>query len=792
MSDGTAASALRPAELPESSPTVDGTHRFGDLRSVQWRIGLGVLPSSPSASTDELRRVTADSRRRYAGLRRRLLIDPHTSKDGSNSPNLAVDNPLSQNPESRWGRFFRNAELEKMVDQDLLRLYPEDGSYFQTPGCQGMLRRILLLWCLRHPNYGYRQGMHELLAPLIYVLQVDINRLSQVRKLYEDYFTDKFDELSVHESDFTYNFDYKRFSNAMESSASSHGNIVKARSLDDLDPDVQKIVLLSDPYGAEGELGIVLSEKFMEHDAYSMFEALMSGVNGSIAMADFFSHLPADGNNNSSPPVIEASAALYHLLSVVDLPLHTHLTELGVEPQYFCLRWLRVLFGREFALLDLLVIWDEIFAQDNGKIDSQSADSFAIFGSARGAFIAAMAVSMILYLRPSLLGAELATSALQRLLNFPQNVDLKKLIQRAKSLQVLALDASRSLLMAPLMVGAFNQTKPIMRGHSLSSDSISPKSPLSLVPDSYWEERWRIWHKEEEKIEQSNSEKRVSIPTKKKGWTEKVRASLTRTESDPSAKAKNVRKVPTAPVRRSLLEDLSRQLGSDEGIQDIIPGDGKYSSEDTASEEDSSVSSNPSSPLSGSFNSAKSNAPPAEHEDCRQSTVGDSSLPVSDVPEESSRAMASNKDSVDKLEKDAKEQKPLFGKFQWLWKFGRGHASEETSDRVGDPIEAPKSTDPEGNQNIETKSSVSDGNHEPSVSSSTGDAPDLKVMGTFKNLGQSMLEHIQVIESAFQQDRGQVGSLESFSKNVLVGKGQVTAMAALKELRKISNLLSEM
>ena len=46
---------------------------------------------------------------------------------------------------------------------------------------------------------------------------------------------------------------------------------------------------------------------------------------------------------------------------------------------------------------------------------------------------------------------------------------------------------------------------------------------------------------------------------------------------------------------------------------------------------------------------------------------------------------------------------------------------------------------------------------------------------------------MQVIESVFQQDRGEVGS-----KNVIVGKGQHTAMTALKELRKISNLLTEM
>jgi len=35
---------------------------------------------------------------RYASLRRRLLVEPHVPKDGTNSPNLVIDNPLSQNP----------------------------------------------------------------------------------------------------------------------------------------------------------------------------------------------------------------------------------------------------------------------------------------------------------------------------------------------------------------------------------------------------------------------------------------------------------------------------------------------------------------------------------------------------------------------------------------------------------------------------------------------------------------------------------------------------------------------
>lgn len=31
-------------------------------------------------------------------MRRRLLVEPHVPKDGSNSPDLVMDNPLSQNP----------------------------------------------------------------------------------------------------------------------------------------------------------------------------------------------------------------------------------------------------------------------------------------------------------------------------------------------------------------------------------------------------------------------------------------------------------------------------------------------------------------------------------------------------------------------------------------------------------------------------------------------------------------------------------------------------------------------
>ncbi|XP_061361544.1 uncharacterized protein LOC133305361 [Gastrolobium bilobum] len=805
------------------------SRRFGDLRGLQWRINLGVLPSSSSTSIDDLRRATANYRRRYASLRGRLLVDPHIPKDGSSSPNLVMDNPLSQNPDSTWGRFFRNAELEKMVDQDLSRLYPEHGSYFQTPGCQGILRRILLLWCLRHPECGYRQGMHELLAPVLYVLQVDVEHLSEVRKLYEDHFTDRFDGLFCQENDLSYSFDFRKSSDLTEDEIGSHGNAMKINSIDELDPKIQTIVLLSDAYGAEGELGVVLSDKFIEHDAYCMFDALMNGAHGSVAMADFFSYSPVPGSHTGLPPVIEASAALYHLLSHVDSSLHSHLVDLGVEPQYFALRWLRVLFGREFSLEKLLIIWDEIFLSDNGKVEKHAEDTidsgFRILHSSRGAFISAMAVAMLLHLRSSLLATENPTICLQRLLNFPENTNIKKLIEKARSLQALALSTDISSS-TPSFIGYLNLGKSgITRSVTLPSESVSPKTPLNLLPDTYWEEKWRVVHRAEE-FKQDGVEKQVQ--TQKKGWTEKVKFSLKRTESDPSSSGvKSGKKESEAYVRHSLLEDLSKELGSvedteklccheilcqqdnisaavkveqqDDGSEgvDNNPAEDRSPSGNTGSEENLSTISGPASP----HNEANDNENDSEkssvasnlyvdvdeiNETSRSPT--DSPLPISDHPESISQSSGCNHDSTGNLTTYSKERK--LNKFLWLWKFGRNN-SEAMSEKGGGASEAVK---PANNCNNNQSNIIlcSTANGHCSSVSCKGDSADQNVMGTLRNIGQSMLEHIQVIESAFQQDRCQGASLDNLSKNVLVGKGHVTAMSALKELRKISNLLSEM
>ncbi|KAL5231526.1 hypothetical protein ABZP36_030302 [Zizania latifolia] len=823
--------------------------RFSNLRSVRWRVDLGILPAPPEASVEEHRRAAADSRRRYVSLKRRLLVDPHVPKEEGRSSNFVVDNPLSQNPDSSWGRFFRGAELEKNVDQDLSRLYPEDGSYFQTPACQAMLRRILLMWCLQHPEYGYRQGMHELLAPLVYVLQVDIDKLSQVRKLHEDCFNDDFDGVPFPDTDMVFSYKPRKEPNwnLGDDNENNSERSSKTNTLDELDSDTKEIILLSDAYGAEGELGIVLSERFMEHDAYSMFDGLMDGGSGVVRMAEFFSPSSV-GSSSNLPPVIEASSALYHLLSIVEPTLHNHFIELKVEPQWFALRWLRVLFGREFCLNDLLVIWDKVFACSNNMLLSSDEEyNFRILCSARGAFIAAMAVSMLLHIRSSLLATEIDASCLQKLLNFPTNIDVQKLIEKANALQSIAIDVNTSSSSFLLKRDSCEYD----RVHSNHATSTPPRTPLHPVSESYWEEKWRDVHKDGTTPKESEKGNSFSKQLKK-SLTQRL--GLSRTESDPSPlKVLSVKNNARNSVRRCLLNTLSDDLGRSNEVagkiqQDEFPIVSVHREPPMSSAEPSkskAVGENVTvSPLCvAKLNPLKNSVVEPAHENATQRTKciaeacssgenspvfyaassGNEPENAQDIDSESSSVTSNScagdpvidgilKDDSSDSNDDSKtiqdseaassdtspdqdgiaeravvsnERKPFISKLQWLLKLGRPSVEGNMEKSSGETSD--------DKQGVDTScSSLSDGNSNNSRGTVKMASGDKKVMGTLKNLGQNMLENIQVIESAFQQDRGQPGPVENFSNNILGGKGQITAMAALTELRKISNLLSEM
>jgi TBC1 domain family member 5 len=54
-------------------------------------------------------------------------------------------------------------------------------------------------------------------------------------------------------------------------------------------------------------------------------------------------------------------------LKDADPELASYLSSNQIEPQIYGLKWIRLLFGREFGLEDTLVLWDAIFAESGGN-----------------------------------------------------------------------------------------------------------------------------------------------------------------------------------------------------------------------------------------------------------------------------------------------------------------------------------------------------------------------------------------------------------------------------------------
>lgn len=113
-------------------------------------------------------------------------------------------------------------------------------------------------------------------------------------------------------------------------------------------------------------LRILLDQDEIEADAYALFDAVMQG------MKRWYEWRPSGEDATSSPaPILTKSSAIMALLTRVDPLLSKHLDTLGIQPQLFALRWVRLLFTREFSLDQALVLWDGIFAYDATE-DSRS------------------------------------------------------------------------------------------------------------------------------------------------------------------------------------------------------------------------------------------------------------------------------------------------------------------------------------------------------------------------------------------------------------------------------------
>nr|XP_023417558.1 LOW QUALITY PROTEIN: TBC1 domain family member 5 [Cavia porcellus] len=173
------------------------------------------------------------------------------------------------------------------------------------------------------------------------------------------------------------------------------------------------------------EMKTLLNPEYLEHDAYAMFSQLMETAEPWFST---FEHDSQKGKETLMTPipfarpqdlgptiaiVTKVNQIQDHLLKKHDIELYMHLNRLEIAPQIYGLRWVRLLFGREFPLQDLLVVWDALFA-----------DGLSL------SLVDYVFIAMLLYIRDALISSNYQT-CLGLLMHYPVIGDIHSLILKA-------------------------------------------------------------------------------------------------------------------------------------------------------------------------------------------------------------------------------------------------------------------------------------------------------------------------------------------------------------------------
>uniref|UniRef100_A0A7N6A301 TBC1 domain family member 5 n=1 Tax=Anabas testudineus TaxID=64144 RepID=A0A7N6A301_ANATE len=293
---------------------------------------------------------TKELRAQYEKIKEMHITNP---RKAAGQQDLVVNNPLSQDEGSLWNKFFQDKELKGMIKQDVLRTFPEI-CYFQDDDVRTKLTDILFCYARENEQLLYKQGMHELLAPIVFVLHCD----------------------------------HQAFQHASETAS--------PRSV---------------PYSCETEYAMFSQLMETAEPWFSSFEREVRKGKEEMLTSIPFAR-PQDAGP-SVAIVTKVNRIQDQMVKKHDVELHMHLNRLEIAPQIYGIRWVRLLFGREFPLQDLLVVWDALFA------DSITLD-----------LVDYIFVAMLLYIRDALIASNFQT-CLGLLMHYPPIGDINSLLQKA-------------------------------------------------------------------------------------------------------------------------------------------------------------------------------------------------------------------------------------------------------------------------------------------------------------------------------------------------------------------------
>ena len=238
---------------------------------------------------------------------------------------------------------------------------------------------VLFVWCRLHRDTSYRQGMHELLVPFIYGLEQDkllarrreggeedvdedddvggegegvrlVRELMDSKEVEADAYS-LFSKLmlqmkGVYETKpRQVNYERKEDGNGNGDGKTEAGNRVEERPRERKTPvlrlcdRIQNVSLRC--------LDPKVHAKLTEVTTLYLSREILIPYLRSLVLSGFSSFLLM--STNSPRP---------------HSPFHSYslFSQIGIAPQLFMLKWLRLLFIREFHIKDVMILWDGVFA----------------------------------------------------------------------------------------------------------------------------------------------------------------------------------------------------------------------------------------------------------------------------------------------------------------------------------------------------------------------------------------------------------------------------------------------
>ncbi|CAI5746704.1 unnamed protein product [Peronospora destructor] len=254
--------------------------------------------------------IQSAQRERYERLKQHMVfqIDATGTTDPLTATNEAV------NSSSNWSQYFTDETLLEEIKTDLDRLYPSGNErFFQNETYMTTLRHVLFVWCRLHPDVAYRQGMHDVVAVVLFALmQTQETENVDVKKLPESTEADTF-----------------LLFEAVMLFLKPFYEIVEMRHKDEDEEEGQRLFTSSSFQKDDSRDGVQSYETTAEKHKQPVLHRLCHHIQ-------------------------------YELLQQKDPQLYYHLKNLEIVPETYCLRWIRLLFAREYTLKELLCVWDAL------------------------------------------------------------------------------------------------------------------------------------------------------------------------------------------------------------------------------------------------------------------------------------------------------------------------------------------------------------------------------------------------------------------------------------------------